>query len=916
MPTASEFFGDTPESTSDPDINKQVLDVFDADIDRDKSPRKPTATEFFSDSAIPDNSRKELETPASALKSATSIAEGIPAYAQARAGLDMIKHDAAIKQLNEWRGRLPDVDYETGLPFKAEVMVSRADTPAEKETALRNLYPDASIGRDKRGNVYVELNGKKIAANTGGSFFTHKLPVALASSIEPIAGMAGGAEAGAALGTPFAPFTAGLSIPVGGIIGAGVGGALGKGVQEEEKAATGYYDKSLDELKSSLESEAGWSAAGEGAGRVLLGVGRATRHFPTFLGDQTAESNKLTEEALQRGFKPPIAAAAPGATKTQYTQAYIEKVIGNHRELKNAVAIDNQLKGSLKSIGFDDAQADKAMQDILTGKIDSRAYGEQVANKVKTYVDDQEKAINSLSKDMDKILSTQFSHIEKNIGSATGNAGDLIKTDIETARTTFSQTAGQLYGRVDAIVGDAPLVPTERIKLQAQSVLDKLPKVNGETVTLPGAEGVAAYLQKMTQLDEKVTFSQAQILRSQFNQLGLATDLTPGIDKRLFRDLASSVDGSFNDVQSTMGSYGADALRKADDFYRENIKKFKNVMATRLTREAGMRGAVAPEDVISYVAKPGYASRLSYIMKMTSPETQAAIRSEDFSQVIKKTTNPVTGEINGKALLKQVTARDKTGEILYGKDWKAVKLYAARLAARDGEVPMANRDRFVTMLKMQVEKQDRLERFMQKGDNYLAALSKPGFEFREAVNYIVQPGKEVRLEKAIEFFGENSQVVKDLRKNALVKIFSDAGGGSTEPLNKVLQSDKLLNELNKYSDRQLALLFPNGLDKELKRMAEVIKFSSKEVSQSKMAAGLAAGVTKLLPLVAVKTGHWGYLSIASLLYVGDFLLQRPTTLRWFGPGLYGDNMATDAIRQLFKNVPRSFIQSFSSTEDK
>ena len=67
--------------------------------------------------------------------------------------------------------------------------------------------------------------------------------------------MAGGAVIGAEAGVPLAPFTFGLSIPIGGMIGAGIGGATGKGVQEAEKAATGYYDKNPKQLAQVLESE-------------------------------------------------------------------------------------------------------------------------------------------------------------------------------------------------------------------------------------------------------------------------------------------------------------------------------------------------------------------------------------------------------------------------------------------------------------------------------------------------------------------------------------------------------------------------------------------------------------------------------------------------------------------------------------
>ena len=227
-------------------------------------------------------------------------------------------------------------------------------------------------------------------------------------------------------------------------------------------------------------------------------------------------------------------------------------------------------------------------------------------------------------------------------------------------------------------------------------------------------------------------------------------------------------------------------------------------------------------------------------MKVTTPQTQKAIVAEDFSQMIKKATNPVTQTISGKALLKQLNARAKTGEILYGKNFKEMELYAKRLAAKDGDFPIADlkSDTFSQTLKQAVEKQAALDSFMKTGDNYLAVLAKNDFEFGKAVDFIFQPGKEVRLEKTIQFFGEKSPIVKKMREEGLVKIFSDAAGDSNETIGKALQGDKLEKALKPYTEKQLQMMFPNGL-LTLKNMAKVVKFYSQESSKDKTGSGVS-----------------------------------------------------------------------------
>ena len=908
----------------------------DSDSGGDKKSALPKAQELF-----PDAKSESLgETTKKAASELTPFVAGKVGNIEALAAEDAKKAEARLL------GREPGVDYDSGLPLAAEIGYSRADTKEEKKIALQKSFPNGAVKEGKDGTFYVETpDGKKIAAGEG-AFWTKRLPAGLISSAEPLAGMIGGAAGGAEVGLPFAPFTFGASVPIGAIVGAGIFGAAGKEVQEQEKKATGYYAKTPQQHLDALNSEALWSAGGEGVGRLLLGAGRASRQFPEVLGDQTPETKRLGEESLKVGARPPIRAVAPGATKSQWMQTFYENVIGNHREAKNEKALEGQIKTSLKASGLNDEQVNQAFNNLATGKVDSRAFGEEMTKTVKDYKAAQEASISTLNKNMDKVLDEQFKTIEKDIGSPSAALPEMLKTDIETARETFSQSASTIYGKVDELAGSEPVVPTSTIKAQASKIIDMLPAkkdVSAEQfakakedwrksflegklkpgqkpptapekeflgLIAPGAEGTVRYLRDLTKLEDKITFKQAQNLRSGLNQIGLATDLTPGFDKKVFRDLANSVDGSIKDGSGGMNPEALSALQKADKFYKDNIKKFKNVMAIKLTREAGQRGAIDPEAVLNLVAKPGYESRLRYIMKMVNPETQKAIVAQDFSHILTKSTNPVTNTINGKSLLKQLAARDKTGEILYGKNFGNLKNYAQKLAAKNGDLPVESLspDTFSKTLAEAVKKQDELERFMSKGDNYLATLSKNDFEFNNAVDFVIQPGKEVRLENAIEFFGEKSPITNKLRQQALIKIFGDAAGGSTEPIQKALQGGVLKKELSKYSDRQLNMLFPNGLAGELKNMADVVEFYGKSTAKDTMAAGLAAGVVKHLPIFL-------YAPVAAWSYAWDGLFRNPRVLRWYGPGLHGDNMATETMNQLFKNVPRSYIQSFSSTDD-
>lgn len=256
------------------------------------------------------------------------------------------------------------------IPFMDRAVLSRMNGPQEQEAFLKRKYGDDAVAQDKGGFV-VTVGGKKMRATSG--FLAE-----VAGAAPQYALAAGGAVLGSEVG------------PAGTAAGAGAGMALGRGIEEAAKSATGLQRKSGFEVAKDIAGDFVAGTVGEIAGGAAAKVaGRVVRGpLPAWFTGATPESKKMMARSLtgesegtikeaqrMRGkdFKgrPPLGAAMPSMKFLQ-------------REIKKAELLTGKDTGTTrKNISYVKDEATKILDkagitkgdkyDTLGRMIDVRA---------------------------------------------------------------------------------------------------------------------------------------------------------------------------------------------------------------------------------------------------------------------------------------------------------------------------------------------------------------------------------------------------------------------------------------------------------------------------------------------------------------------------------------------------------------
>ena len=871
------------------------------------APQPPASAAPANENATPDAADPGIkldDKTADAPKDATSkgtrldwlAPAGAAAIAPIKLGVEKEAQDLLIKQR-----RLPDVDYKSGTDFSDRMSLTMMDNDAERKAYLSDRYGEKNVAQDPAGTFYVTKNGKKIVPSGGGML--EGIAADVGGHGEELALMGEGAAVGRAAGIP------------GAIIGSMVGAIGGKAFEEYEKNAAGVSRKSPAQTAKAYDETALTAGAGEAAGAAVVGpIERALKGYvPRAISGGTPETERLTAQTLGMGGVPPIKSALPDMKAMQFHQALGEKLTGNLLEKKNLAAIEGEMKSVLKSSGMPEEKIPEAMQMILnTSEQPSySALGDTVKAHAVKYQDHLEKGVDTLIKDSDKALDEKLSSIK--LQTKTLRAGDpafsqKVAEGVAQERKDFSTSAQKIYSQIDNLMGDKPIVPTFLPKRRAQAMLDKMP----ESDIKPIVKEIAGWR-------DKETLENMQRMRTRLRELGEPTNLAAaGLTKRDLRDLSTMVDQSFERTadsipamfpESKNAASAVRLLRQADTFYREGIRKFQDQTINQLV--AGMKTGIYPDasKIVSTIFQKGQSQRAQEVLKMLPEELRNKVKGEYATDLMTQAADKTTGLVSGSSMSRVLAGKHDLLVAAFGESTaKDIELYARQLAMRDEKIPLnaLDKDRISESIRAAQKAQESLGKFMD--DNYLSELAKPSLAPEAVYKHLVQPGKETELARAISFFGEKSPQVQKLRETALVDLLHKAVVPIESGAGNTVGGDALENALSKYTAKQKALLFPNGLADDLETIAENAKFLFASKNKDTM-AGLAAGAIKMaLPFGAV-TGHaagGGTTALTGYAYGAfwNYVLSRPQTIKYLALGLDSDGpakkVAMETLRGMFR----------------
>ena len=810
--------------------------------------------------------------------------------AQFRPSQTMLDRANKVRQeaTNTIMMRDPGVDYETGVKdFGLRTGFGRMSNDAERENYLSKNVGEGNFGKDKYGRYYIHPEGlAKIGIQS-------TKPVALdesGTSRYDVADVLGDAPAMlGATGGAMAASGAGL-FP--GMVAAAGGAMLGKGLDEAIKAGQGYNLKSAGENVTNVLGEGAAAAAGEGIGRAVIGVGRFAMNPYGRLAE--AERQGLTKEAMDAGFAPKVFQFQPGGKLLARFQSMGENVLGDKAAAQNAKAMESGMAS-------------------LEGKTGTPTpdLGDRLIAGVKNNIADLQQFTTRAKDTANRLLDDSLSTIRRTLGSTDPNAGAVVQDQIKSARKQFGAQASELYAKVDAIAGGKPIVPTSQIKQELSDLAANLPTDQAGKKIFPTPE-LQQFMSKYGNIGDYQTTQQMQQLRTDFREAAESFNLVPGVDKRRASMLKNSVDRAFDDAMESavlhlkvtspivdaegknitstvvVNKPGQEAaimaLREADAFYKQGIKKFDAPSIAALTRDASQTGAVEPMRVVDTIIKPGYSAAAMRVKGLVTPETWEKVQRTHFESLTQDATRLIDGleQISGATLFNKIRDMGSTFNVVYGDKAAPIRKYAAELAARDGKLdPSLLKGNIADNLRIAVAKQRDLDSFLK--DNYLSSLAKPGQEAVQASDFIFKPNSPMRIAQAKKFYGETSPEFQGLQNSAMQKLLADVVKPGADPLKTLFDGKSLNATLKTYGRSTLEETFGKQTTDDLFQFAKVAQFVTQTNPNS---GGIVAAAVALRPLNNI----WKIVDLAGTSY----LLRQPGAIKWLSEGIQPGNKAAAA----------------------
>lgn len=826
-------------------------------------------------------------------------------------------------------GNEPDIDYQKGAPFNVQLALARADNPDEAAAALERRVGPGNFGQDRRGTWWIKEDGKKVAVRPQGSpkdFFQtelHKLTNPVQGIVEEwtkwpwlqglpaelVAGApaTGGAVLGGALGAEGGPF--------GVVAGAGLGSAFGKGLDEAEKELEGTRRKTPKEETGTLAREATVNAALSAAPALGSAAKRGVADFARWWFETTPKTESMAARLIGEGMAPPLKTIGPGSHNLMEEQRLRNIMKGNPEEKRVLAYLQREIRNILTSEGLPPEEADAMLREIYdpNSRISTRDVGEAVGAKVgeaaawvqgevDTAVRDAESISRQIKDETDAYLRRGREMDEPGVrrfaAEPTGRLGHEISETIVAARRRFAQEMRRAYEAVDSMTGHERIVSIAPFRTLARSL----------RMTMPPNE-LPPILEQLAESDENIrlTFREAHDLRTVLRDMARRsqTNLTPTVRAHNILSEARQVDDALEDIADLgdamdfwtqaegLPQQAVAALRRVDEAYREGIERFKGAMANKIVRDARDGDFSDAGSIARMLMAPGHLEETRTVLGLLPQDLRTDIARSDAADLIHSATDPTSGQLSGKDILKRLHDREPQMRLVYPPEMlAALRRLGQTIAAQGGDVPVTIIHGFSPDALAQAEARVAEVKAMQ--DRFFASplgalRSGDPKLIDQAADMITRPGAEATTEHVMRFLGEGSPEWQKVRTYALKKLLT-AAIDETDSQGKRVVGNAIDDALGQYSAKQQDMLFPAGLKEDLRLLAKDSKFLL-PFDPNDFASSQAARAIQLhMPWSAIK---W------TKVVITGWLAEHPVLLRTLAR-MHKDNPSgtRDAMRRL------------------
>ena len=371
-------------------------------------------------------------------------------------------------------------------------------------------------------------------------------------------------------------------------------------------------------------------------------------------------------------------------------------------------------------------------------------------------------------------------------------------------------------------------------------------------------------------------------------------------------------------------------LRDADRAYAEGIQKYKDVRLNQLIRDYRAGKVLDAEKFSDTLFDTQSTFRVTTVRQVVGEDAWRTVQAADTRNMLREARRLAPeGEsktaISGKALQSIFEERGNMLDAIYGKETAAKwRTYADMLAALDGKIsPLALRRSspdFSLALERSIAAKKQFDDFVK--NDALRALKRGGpEEIDAAINVLTRPGQEAQLEHVIKFFGENSKETTLLRQGWLKKALSSAMERTTTGTSSRISGSAVDNFLSKYTKKEQELLAPNGLDADLRIVADQMKglFPGADepaaMGGALKAAHIKGHVPPIPPTVTRIRASIEWLEIS----FAGWLANRPMLIRAVAdvartPSI-GNQIGSAAMKSLYRQFLMGGTQAISSTAE-
>jgi polyhydroxyalkanoate synthesis regulator phasin len=755
------------------------------------------------------------------------------------------------------RGQLPDVDYDAGSGnMFTKYLVANSDNPQEVHLVLSHMYGPGNFGQDHGGRWWVREGGKKVEVYGGGQYVGTEMEKALYGFYAYTPTMAG-ALTGGVLGSEAGPW---------GTVGGAAGGAvIGKATSELFKALGNFYAKTPWEEVKTLGQEAIWNAAFEAISPFAKFVLKPMwNSFILKVTKITPEGAAMTSEIIRGGGKPQLETSVPGLSALIYDQKLRKYIMGDPKDPGNVAYIRSQLVQALVKHGdFGEEEADEIIEQLMrkeaavSGAEASRGVSDVVQRHIQNIEGQARAAVEAahsgLSAEIEEIKAATLRADPGRLEFEGKPFGQQTADVLIGERSRFGRAMSDAYEALDKMAGGKRIVDTATLKSDVKAILKLIPEAERPPVLID-----------ISQLPKMITYARAHSYRTILRALAMNENLMRSVPQHQLHEAAEAIDEAITATGEVLEKSGqknvATALGQVDAEYAEGIAKFRDAQFNAWVKRARTKIFPDPSVVAEELINPGETQRLQEFMKLATPEYRARLAAHDMRNIFSSAEK--SGNYAG-VLWKEIERRGRMLDIVHGPDAANVLRRASKeLADLEGQLPEGiardSAGRAARALQEEAALTAQKDAFVK--DNPIAAFANPKTADR-AARAITFPGNEHVTEEAYRFFGPESDQWKALQTYALKSLITRAIGKAPN-LKAVIIGDAMKKILQRYTKSQLKLLFGEGMEADLRLIADKADFLFPESTQEMQASLKAGSIKGRLPWTIrpwIKAWIWGWI---------------------------------------------------------